>query len=81
MMESWRFWFCLFGVIIAGLVPHFVGKTFLEFVMPSDIQIAREMEKINNPTGTTSVPRTDDESAATQLEVQMIHQQQQQLEP
>jgi hypothetical protein len=76
MMGTWRFWFCLLGVIIVGLIPHFVGKAFLEFVMPSDIQIARELEKFNNPTGTTSMPRNDNSSSTTRREVQMVDRQQ-----
>ncbi|KAJ4753772.1 Phospholipid-transporting ATPase [Rhynchospora pubera] len=78
MMATWRFWFCLLGAIIVGLIPHFVGKAFLEHTMPSDIQIAREVEKFNNPTGTTSMPRVLGESVTTDIEVQMIQQQLQQ---
>ncbi|KAJ4764345.1 Phospholipid-transporting ATPase [Rhynchospora pubera] len=78
MMATWRFWFCLLAVIIVGLIPHFVGKAFLEHTMPSDIQIAREVEKFNNPTGTTSMPRVLGESVTTDIEVQMIQQQLQQ---
>lgn len=39
------FWLCLFGSVIAGLLPRFVVKIVFEYFRPSDIQIAREAEK------------------------------------
>ncbi|PKA58527.1 Phospholipid-transporting ATPase 1 [Apostasia shenzhenica] len=45
VMETWVFWFCLAGIIIAGMLPRFATKALTEFFVPSDIQIARELEK------------------------------------
>lgn len=45
MMKQGLFWFCLLGIIIAALIPRFVVKAFMEYFKPSDIQVAREMEK------------------------------------
>lgn len=42
------FWVCLLGIIIAAMVPRFVVKSFIQYLKPSDIQIAREAEKFGN---------------------------------
>ncbi|KAL2461079.1 Phospholipid-transporting ATPase 1 [Abeliophyllum distichum] len=42
------FWACLFGITIAALVPRFVVKIFIQYFRPDDIQIARELEKVEN---------------------------------
>uniref|UniRef100_A0ACD5VMV4 Uncharacterized protein n=2 Tax=Avena sativa TaxID=4498 RepID=A0ACD5VMV4_AVESA len=45
IMSTGLFWFLLLIIVVAAMVPHFVIKAFTEFLSPSDIQIAREMEK------------------------------------
>ncbi|KAJ3682960.1 hypothetical protein LUZ60_013187 [Juncus effusus] len=62
LMGTWSFWFCLLGVIVIGMIPHFVMKAFREYVLPNDIQIAREMEKFDDLTVT---------NGTSQAEVQM----------
>ncbi|XP_071701665.1 phospholipid-transporting ATPase 1-like [Rutidosis leptorrhynchoides] len=42
------FWICLLGIQIAGVIPRFVIKMFIQHCKPSDIQIAREAEKYGN---------------------------------
>jgi phospholipid-transporting ATPase len=44
-MGTGLFWLLLLIIIVAAMVPHFVIKAFTEHFNPSDIQIAREMEK------------------------------------
>jgi phospholipid-transporting ATPase len=44
-MGTGLFWFLLLIIVVAAMVPHFVIKAFTEHFSPSDIQIAREMEK------------------------------------
>ncbi|CAH9088943.1 unnamed protein product [Cuscuta epithymum] len=44
------FWLCLIGIIVAALIPRFIVKAFVQYFMPSDIQIAREEEKLGNRT-------------------------------
>ncbi|KAJ6836552.1 phospholipid-transporting ATPase 1 [Iris pallida] len=45
IMGTGLFWFCLLGIIIAAVVPRLAMKAFTEYFAPSDIQIARELEK------------------------------------
>ncbi|KAJ6797957.1 phospholipid-transporting ATPase 1 [Iris pallida] len=45
IMGTGLFWFCLLGIIIAAMVPRFAMKAFTEYFTPSDIQLARELEK------------------------------------
>ncbi|XP_065034892.1 phospholipid-transporting ATPase 1-like [Musa acuminata AAA Group] len=55
MMGTGLFWVCLLGIIVSALVPRFTTKVLTEYVIPSDVQIAREHEKIQNlSTATTS---------------------------
>ncbi|WOK93652.1 hypothetical protein Cni_G02352 [Canna indica] len=55
IMESELFWLCLLGILVAGMIPRFIAKSFTEYFMPSDIQIARELEKFRKiNTSTTS---------------------------
>ncbi|MQL77803.1 hypothetical protein Taro_010236 [Colocasia esculenta] len=49
IMGTGLFWFCLLGILVAAMVPRFALKVFNEHLMPSDIQIARELEKFGNP--------------------------------
>ncbi|OVA06770.1 Cation-transporting P-type ATPase [Macleaya cordata] len=42
------FWLCMLAILIAALVPRFVVKVFNQYVIPSDIQIAREAEKFTS---------------------------------
>jgi phospholipid-transporting ATPase len=44
-MGTGLFWALLLAVIVVGMIPHFAAKAISEHFMPSDIQIAREMEK------------------------------------
>ncbi|KAK8964577.1 Phospholipid-transporting ATPase 1 [Platanthera guangdongensis] len=48
VMGTWVFWFCLIAILTAGMVPRFATKVITEFFVPSDIQIARELEKFGN---------------------------------
>ncbi|XP_047090459.1 phospholipid-transporting ATPase 1-like isoform X1 [Lolium rigidum] len=45
VMGTGLFWALLLAVIVVGMIPHFAAKAISEHFMPSDIQIAREMEK------------------------------------
>ncbi|XP_062211113.1 phospholipid-transporting ATPase 1-like isoform X2 [Phragmites australis] len=45
VMGTGLFWALLLAVTVAGMIPHFAAKAFKEYFTPSDIQIAREMEK------------------------------------
>ncbi|KAG0489546.1 hypothetical protein HPP92_006409 [Vanilla planifolia] len=45
IMGTWMFWFCLLAILIAGMVPRFAAKAFAELFIPSNVQIARELEK------------------------------------
>lgn len=42
------FWVCLLGIVVAGMVPRFVVKVFVQHCKPNDIHIAREAEKFGN---------------------------------
>ncbi|XP_072996972.1 phospholipid-transporting ATPase 1 [Typha latifolia] len=53
IMGTGLFWLCLLSIMVVGMIPHFATKAFTEYVMPSDIQIARELEKFGNVNGTT----------------------------
>lgn len=59
VMGTGLFWALLLAVIVVGMIPHFAVKAFNEYFTPSDIQIAREMEK------------SQDTHDATHPEVQM----------
>ncbi|XP_026658040.1 phospholipid-transporting ATPase 1 isoform X3 [Phoenix dactylifera] len=48
VMGTGLFWLLLLGITVAGMVPRFAMKAFTEYFMPSDIQIARELEKFGN---------------------------------
>ncbi|KAF8724238.1 hypothetical protein HU200_021261 [Digitaria exilis] len=48
IMGTGLFWLLLLIIVVTAMVPHFVIKAFTEHFMPSDIQIAREMEKFKN---------------------------------
>ncbi|KAK3163436.1 hypothetical protein QOZ80_1AG0003690 [Eleusine coracana subsp. coracana] len=48
IMGTGLFWLLLLIIIVTAMVPHFVIKAFTEHFRPSDIQIAREMEKFRN---------------------------------
>nr|XP_019706336.1 phospholipid-transporting ATPase 1 isoform X1 [Elaeis guineensis] len=48
VMGTGLFWLLLFGITVAGMVPRFAMKAFTEYFFPSDIQIARELEKFGN---------------------------------
>ncbi|XP_074588243.1 phospholipid-transporting ATPase 1-like [Curcuma longa] len=45
IMGTRLFWACLFGILVASMVPRFTTKALTERLMPSDVQIARELEK------------------------------------
>ncbi|TVU47217.1 hypothetical protein EJB05_06809, partial [Eragrostis curvula] len=45
VMGTALFWALLLAVTVVGMIPHFAAKAFREYFTPSDIQIAREMEK------------------------------------
>uniref|UniRef100_A0A0A9EAT4 Uncharacterized protein n=1 Tax=Arundo donax TaxID=35708 RepID=A0A0A9EAT4_ARUDO len=47
-MGTGLFWLLLLIITVTAMVPHFVIKAFTEHFNPSDIQIAREMEKFEN---------------------------------
>nr|CAB3496066.1 unnamed protein product [Digitaria exilis] len=59
VMGTGLFWALLLAVTVVGMIPHFAVKAFSEYFTPSDIQIAREMEK------------SQDTHDATHPEVQM----------
>ncbi|VFQ82126.1 unnamed protein product [Cuscuta campestris] len=44
------FWLCLASIIVAALIPRFMLKAFVQYLFPSDIQIAREKEKFGDRT-------------------------------
>ncbi|CAH1421748.1 unnamed protein product [Lactuca virosa] len=48
LARSGLFWICLFGIVIASMIPRFVVKMFMQHCKPSDTQIAREAEKFRN---------------------------------
>ncbi|KAL6626374.1 hypothetical protein ACP70R_030100 [Stipagrostis hirtigluma subsp. patula] len=48
IMGTGLFWLLLLIITVTAMVPHFVIKAFTEHFRPSDIQIAREMEKFGN---------------------------------
>ncbi|WOK95908.1 phospholipid-transporting ATPase 1 [Canna indica] len=58
IMRTGLFWLCLLGIVVAGMLPRFIMKALTEYFMPSDIQIARELEKLQrlNATATTEIP-------------------------
>jgi phospholipid-transporting ATPase len=45
VMRDALFWALLLAVTVVGMIPHFAAKALREYFTPSDIQIAREMEK------------------------------------
>lgn len=45
VMGTGLFWLCLLGIVIVAMIPRFATKAFIEYFSPSDIQIARELEK------------------------------------
>jgi phospholipid-transporting ATPase len=47
-MGTGLFWLLLLIIVVAAMVPHFVIKAFTEYFTPSDIQVAREIEKFEN---------------------------------
>lgn len=49
------FWSCLLGVIITSMIPRLAAKAITEYFMPSDIQIAREMEKFDTVNEATAL--------------------------
>lgn len=53
-MGTAAFWFCLLGVIITSMIPRIAMKTITEYFMPSDIQIARELEKFGSVNEATA---------------------------
>ncbi|XP_024026238.1 phospholipid-transporting ATPase 1-like isoform X2 [Morus notabilis] len=53
--KTWLFWLCLLGIIVAALLPRFVVKFIYQYYSPSDVQIAREIEKFGNPRGLGAV--------------------------
>ncbi|WOL06809.1 hypothetical protein Cni_G15543 [Canna indica] len=58
VMGTGLFWLCLLGIIVAAMVPRFATKALREYFMPSDIQIARELEKFqsSNAATTSEIP-------------------------
>lgn len=48
------FWFCLLGVIITSMVPRLATKAITEYFNPSDIQVARELEKFGSVNEATA---------------------------
>lgn len=48
IVKTKLFWVCLLGIIVAGMVPRFVVKVFVQHCKPNDIHIAREAEKFGN---------------------------------
>jgi len=48
VMGTAVFWFCLLGVIVTAMVPRLALKAITEYIAPSDIQIARELEKFGS---------------------------------
>lgn len=48
IMGTGLFWLLLLIIVAAAMVPHFVIKAFTEYFTPSDIQVAREIEKFEN---------------------------------
>ncbi|CAK9163424.1 unnamed protein product [Ilex paraguariensis] len=48
LVKTGLFWLCLLGIIVGGMIPHFVVKIFVQYYRPSDVQIAREAEKFGN---------------------------------
>lgn len=38
----------MLGILVGSVLPHFVVKVFIQYYRPSDIQIAREAEKLGN---------------------------------
>ncbi|CAL4964168.1 unnamed protein product [Urochloa decumbens] len=48
IMGTGLFWLLLLIIVVTAMVPHFVIKAFTEHFRPSDIQIAREIEKFRN---------------------------------
>lgn len=58
LMGTGLFWLLLLIIVAAAMVPHFVIKAFTEHFRPSDIQIAREMEKFEalNQVNRSEIP-------------------------
>lgn len=47
--QTGTFWLCLLAIVITGLIPRFVLKFICQYYSPSDVQIAREVEKFGDP--------------------------------
>ncbi|KAE8037906.1 hypothetical protein FH972_010458 [Carpinus fangiana] len=47
--KTGTFWLCLLAIVITGLIPRFVLKFICQYYSPSDVQIAREVEKFGDP--------------------------------
>ncbi|KAJ8458685.1 hypothetical protein OPV22_031611 [Ensete ventricosum] len=45
LMATGLFWLCLICVVVLALLPRIVVKVFAAYILPDDIQIAREIEK------------------------------------
>ena len=48
VMGTAVFWLCLLAVIVTAMVPRLAMKAITEYFAPSDIQIARELEKFGS---------------------------------
>ncbi|KAJ0235198.1 Phospholipid-transporting ATPase 1 [Hirschfeldia incana] len=44
--KTWMFWFCLLAIVVTSLLPRFAIKFLVEYYRPSDVRIAREVEKL-----------------------------------
>ncbi|KAL5719369.1 P-type phospholipid transporter [Ranunculus cassubicifolius] len=49
------FWVCIFGILVAALVPRFVVKVFHQYISPYDVLIAREAERFGNSRDFTAL--------------------------
>lgn len=47
--QTGAFWLCLLAIVMAALIPRFVVKYIYQYYCPSDVQIAREVEKFGDP--------------------------------
>ncbi|CAN6805279.1 unnamed protein product [Brassica oleracea] len=46
--KTWMFWFCLLAIVVTTLLPRFAIKFLVEYYRPSDVRIAREVEKLRS---------------------------------
>ncbi|CAN6973559.1 unnamed protein product [Brassica oleracea var. botrytis] len=46
--KTWMFWFCLLAIVVTALLPRFAIKFLVEYYRPSDVRIAREVEKLRS---------------------------------